>query len=101
MYWNSEVEDRDADPTSEDLYFKGPWYSYPMGIGYLIRWVKWRFQDRIALQLFSLTNLTTTIMQLESNRNVAQRPNIITPPYELSLGRRHDRVLDSFAQRIS
>ena len=37
MYWNSEVEDRDADPTSEDLYFKGPWYSYPMGIGYLIR----------------------------------------------------------------
>ncbi|KAF4611242.1 hypothetical protein D9613_006478 [Agrocybe pediades] len=37
VYWENEIADTgEESPAGEDAYFTGPWYSYPMGIGYLI-----------------------------------------------------------------
>ena len=37
MYYENRVEDGNQDPEEEDLYLTGPWYSYPIGIGYMLR----------------------------------------------------------------
>ncbi|KAJ3530471.1 hypothetical protein NMY22_g8558 [Coprinellus aureogranulatus] len=36
MYWENRVADGDKDARKEDLYLKGPWFSYPIGIGYML-----------------------------------------------------------------
>ena len=39
MYYENRVPDGNKDSRLEDLYLKGPWYSYPIGIGYMLRCV--------------------------------------------------------------
>ncbi|TEB20908.1 hypothetical protein FA13DRAFT_175354 [Coprinellus micaceus] len=36
MYYENRVPDGNKDSRLEDLYLKGPWYSYPIGIGYML-----------------------------------------------------------------
>lgn len=38
-YFVNSVPDGNPDPRPEDTYFVGPWFSYPRGIGYMLRCV--------------------------------------------------------------
>lgn len=38
-YYKNTVKDGNKNDTDEDYYFKGPWYQYPIGIGYMLRCV--------------------------------------------------------------
>lgn len=37
VYFENTVADGNLDDEQEDAYVKGPWYDYPMGIGYMLR----------------------------------------------------------------
>lgn len=37
VYFENKVTDGSLNSTEEDLYIKGSWYSYPSGIGYVLR----------------------------------------------------------------
>lgn len=39
MYYENRVPDGNKDARKEDLYLRGPWFSYPIGIGYMLRCV--------------------------------------------------------------
>ncbi|GJJ08033.1 hypothetical protein Clacol_002240 [Clathrus columnatus] len=36
-HWVTTVSDKNQDSTDQDLRLDGPWYSYPIGIGYMLR----------------------------------------------------------------
>lgn len=37
VYLKSTIPDGNENDSDEDFIMKGPWYSYPLGIGYMLR----------------------------------------------------------------
>lgn len=92
-YFLSTVPDGNKDPNEEDEYVKGPWFSYPAGIGYMLRY---------ALDLF-LTPATLRdsdfIQFVPGEHDAFNRPSS-SASYSLPLRRRYDRSMDCISTSI-
>jgi len=92
VYFENTVPDDTEDDKAEDHLVKGRWYPYPLGIGYMLRFLFSSF--------FYLLLLTLCLLQFQPHRYNSQRRARSTTSYQVPIRRRDDRFLDCRTQRF-